>query len=292
MKEVRELVKEDKTVSIVMSKASEPWAMSLLSSQGITTITCQADPIAHNDKDFKEWPPFSWTQGEKEDTEKARKWLQERMLEEEDKDELGIFDVTSYALPAVKGDRKTATGRSDLAVGDIGLMKLSIENTDAPFSFTNGLIELKTDKTPLKVGQNLLQIVALSMASSFGTGVSLLATDCKEKWEVYSFSSYRQIQRKAGYKDGKQACKDFMQLIKTVNDRKFEASRKAQLEGQGHEQDLDRFEIPTGDKRKAKVLEDEDTLERFADYLGDIYGERPIVPRWARAEARCPDYFT
>jgi hypothetical protein len=175
-------------------------------------------------------------------------------------------------------------------------MKHSLENTDAHFTFTKGLIELKTDKTLLIVGQNLLQIVALSMASSFGTGFSLLTTDCIEKWEVYSFSSYRQIQHKAGYKDGKQACKDFMQLIKTVNDRKFEGSKEAQLEtveeAQGCEQDLDRFEIPTGYKRKAKALEEEHTLEQFADYLCEIYGERPIVPRWARAEARCPDYFT
>jgi hypothetical protein len=95
VREVKDLFKEDKTASISMSKASEQWAIALLSSRGITSITCQADPISHNDKDFKEWPQFFWKKSEKEDTEEARKWLQERMLEKEDKDELGIFDVTS-----------------------------------------------------------------------------------------------------------------------------------------------------------------------------------------------------
>ena len=40
-----------------------------------------------------------------------------------------------------------------------------------------------------------------------------------------------------------------------------------------------------------KATHDEAVLKRIADHLGDIYGERPIVPFWARAESRVPDYY-
>jgi hypothetical protein len=116
-----------------------------------------------------------------------------------------------------------------------------------------------------------------------------------EKWEVYSLSRCKQFQRTAGYKDGKDACKDFMPLIKTVDDRKFETSKKTPLgtveEKQGCEQDLEGFEDPERDEKKAKALEHNDMLEGFPDYLRDIYGDRLTVPWWARAEERCPDYW-
>ena len=45
------------------------------------------------------------------------------------------------------------------------------------------------------------------------------------------------------------------------------------------------------DKEKAKAEEIEIMLQQFADELGDIYGERPTVPRWAHANARVPNYY-
>lgn len=87
-----------------------------------------------------------------------------------------------------------------------------------------------------------------------------------------------------------------MQLVKTAESRSFNASKKAQLatleEPQICEQDLSGFELSTVDLKKTEALEHEALLEPLADHLGDIYGERPVVPSWARAEARYPDYFS
>ena len=45
------------------------------------------------------------------------------------------------------------------------------------------------------------------------------------------------------------------------------------------------------DTKKAKAEEDETMLEHFADRMADLYGERPSVPWWARANTRIPDYY-
>jgi hypothetical protein len=57
------------------------------------------------------------------------------------------------------------------------------------------------------------------------------------------------------------------------------------------EQDTEGFHVPDREQKKMKATEDHAMLERLADHLGDMYGERPVVPFWARAEARCPDYY-
>lgn len=54
------------------------------------------------------------------------------------------------------------------------------------------------------------------------------------------------------------------------------------------EQNLDGF---GADNAKTKALEHQDQLNAFASYLGDIYGSRPTVPSWAKAENTCPDYY-
>jgi hypothetical protein len=137
-------------------------------------------------------------------------------------------------------------------------------------------------------------LFALSRASTFKKGVSLLSTDCVKKWEVYYFSSNVQIQRIA-YTDREKALSVFLHLVKTVDERQFKASKESRQPciDEDHAQDFVGYsELSTADLNKTKALEDESMVERFADYLADIYRERPVVPSWARAEARCPDYFS
>lgn len=55
------------------------------------------------------------------------------------------------------------------------------------------------------------------------------------------------------------------------------------------EQDLDGFE--PGDNKKHRAVDNEATLQLFANYLGDLYGERPVMPDWARAATTCPNYY-
>ena len=56
------------------------------------------------------------------------------------------------------------------------------------------------------------------------------------------------------------------------------------------EQDLGGFGSLLEDS-KTKALEKQAMLEMLANGLAEVYGERPIVPAWATAQAACPDYF-
>lgn len=78
-----------------------------------------------------------------------------------------------------------------------------------------GLVELETDKYPLKVGQNLLELLSLSTASTFKKAVVLLATDCNKKWELFFFSDGRTITSKV-YDHGSKTWDDFFQLLNTM----------------------------------------------------------------------------
>jgi hypothetical protein len=161
---------------------------------------------------------------------------------------------------------------------------------DEPYLFAKGLIELQTKEYPLKTGQNMLELMALSIASSFKNGVALLATDCNTKWNVFYFSDAVTVQRKI-YTHGRRAWEDFMQLIRTTEARAQTLVATPALATQYEEQDTDGFDLSDRDQKKMKATKDHAMLERLADHLGDMYGERPVVPFWARAEARCPDYY-
>jgi hypothetical protein len=54
------------------------------------------------------------------------------------------------------------------------------------------------------------------------------------------------------------------------------------------EQNLVGFDDGDG---KTKALENHAMLNALANQLADIYGERPVIPEWARAENNCPDYY-
>ena len=99
------------------------------------------------------------------------KWANEHLLAGEK--EYGLKVVTGAVLPKVKGNRKSAGGKGDIAIGKL----VDMEHGDT-FTFVNSLVELKIDRASIKTGQNLLELFALSMISKFGRGVALLATDC------------------------------------------------------------------------------------------------------------------
>ena len=130
-------------------------------------------------------------------------------------DQYDLNVVTGTNLPKVKGNRRSATGKTDIVIGD----KNDIHK-GSTFDFAMGTVELKTNKYPLKVGQNLLQLLALSVASAFKEAVVLLATNCNTKWEVFSFSDGGTIISKVYYHDRK-AWDDFLQLLNSFEDPNF-----------------------------------------------------------------------
>ena len=143
-----------------------------------------------------------------------------------------------------------------------------------------GLVELKSD-----------ELLSLSTESTFKKAAVLLATDWNTKWEVFYFSDVNTITSQV-YDHGSKAWDDFLQLLDSASKRDYVGtslwiSSLPQLA----EQDLAGFDMSDRDKKKAKAEEDEIMLQQFADRLGDIYGERPTVPWWARANARVPNYY-
>jgi len=215
----------------------------------------------------------------------ALEWLKENFMVSSGPYDLKV--VTGAKLPKVKGNRRSATGKADILIGDAKDI-----HKGSTFDFAMGLVELKTEKYPLKVGQNLLELLSLSTASTFKKAVVLLATDCHAKWELFFFSDGRTITSKV-YDHGSKAWDDFLQLLNSVSDRDYVDKNSLWFSSlpQIAEQDLAGFNLSDRDKKKAKAEEDEAMLEHFADRMADIYGKRPTVPYWARANARIPDYY-
>ena len=84
-----------------------------------------------------------------------------------------------------------------------------------------------------------------------------------------------------------------MQLLDSASERDYVDKNSLWISSfpQLTEQDLEGFDLSDRDKKKAKAEADENMLEHFADRLSEIYGERPSVPWWARANARIPGYY-
>ena len=296
MEKVMEFVQsemDDRTKNKGMSEASTDWAESILASYRVKHD--RAKEVVHAVGSFKDPPLYTWTiqtregetwsKGEHGGTPGALEWLKENFLRSSNFYDLKV--VTGAKLPRVKGNRKSATGKTDILIG-----KTMDIHEGSTFDFAMGIVELKTDKYPLKVGQNLLELLSFSTASAFKKAVVLLATDCNTKWEVFHFSDVHTITSKV-YKHGSKAWDDFLQLLNSVSERDYIDKNSLWISSlpQVAEQDLEGFDISDRDRKKAKAEEDESMLEHFADQLGDVYGERPSVPWWARANARIPNYY-
>ena len=218
---MREMMEKDRTTKKFMSQVDPYFADSFL--RGIGNVRVKALFDNSTGLDRRKWKQFTWIKGELEEIDRAKAWLEDILLGEENNHNLGIFNVSGFDLPTVKGNGTEMSGRSDLAIGDKKVLKNTIEGTGAKFTFAKGLIELKTDQDLLKIGENLLEIYSLSTASSFQKGVSLLSTDLNTKWEVCLFTSATTTQRVL-YVHGKKACEDFMHLIRTTSERQLNIS--------------------------------------------------------------------
>ncbi|CAB9520078.1 hypothetical protein SEMRO_1071_G237990.1 [Seminavis robusta] len=88
------------------------------------------------------------------------------------------------------------------------------------------------------------------------------------------------------YDHGGKAWEDFMKLIKSAEIRQLQnppppslAAIKEDNKGEEDEQNLDGFAIPAHEKKRQRALDDQAMLERMADHLGELYGERLQLSR-------------
>ena len=172
---------EDRTKN--MSEASADWAESILAAYGVKHD--RLNKVVASVGSRKDPPPFNWTSPRTQGgTPGALAWMTDNFMVSNGPYDLKV--VTGAKLPKVKGNRKSATGTTDtILIGDAkDIYKGST------FDFAMGLVELTTNVYPLKVGQNLLELLSLSTASTFQKAVVLLATDCTTKWEVFFFFGF------------------------------------------------------------------------------------------------------
>ena len=246
--------------------------------------------------------------GEPEKTGGAMAWFQTNLLTSDTK--LGLMNVTNRSLPEIKAGSLKTWGRGDLAIGLKTDLEYAARMGENPYIYSLGLIELKQDNVRLKTPQNVLQLASLSMISRVKHNCAVLATDCASQWELNLFQDENTIVSRR-YIHGRKCWEDFHELLQSVleetrlpqkrkrssgsDDRRQQTTTHHRPDGADDllDQDLSGFEDNRGDSSlKDRALEGQARLEMLATALGEIYGERPVVPEWARAENRCPDYYT
>ena len=163
-----------------------------------------------------------------------------------------------------------------------------MEFADSVYEQAPGLIELKTDEYPIKVGQIILKLSAFSLVSRFGRDVVKLASDCNPKWRLAWFQDHKTICRR-NYVSGRKCWLDFKEMLLNAEERcMMEPPQKKRLatfknEDQGNATDEDQhLEGFEESDRKQKAVDNEAHLHQLANYLGDLYDERPVVPDWAK----------
>jgi len=285
-----------------MSKASTQFAQDLVAGLGILV---KLEDVNKEAGDIAEPPAYSWTRktidgdtvkiGEHQGTPGARNWFRANFLSRDLEKEGYVFTVvTGHYLPKLTAGGLAASGKGDMVIGN----KTSMQYADSVYEQAAGLIELKTDEYPIKVGQMILELTAFSMISRFGRGVVLLASDCNTKWRLVWFQDYNTICRR-NYVSCRKCWMDFQEMIKKAEERSaaMVPPKKKRLtvvkEDETEEivdQDLGGFSH-FEDDAKQKAVENEAILHQLSNFLGSLYGERPVVPAWAQAKNVCPDYY-
>ena len=284
------------------SKAGYTWARLLLNERGIRVRTNEVN--VQDGEQGAEIEAFDWTletndtkvvrPGEHYKTPFAKAWFSRNFLLPDDM--FGLKVVTGSSLPELRGHTKKANGKSDLVIGK----KVELQVAPDPYDFAFGLIELKQDIFNLNKGQNILELASLATISRVGKNVSLLATDCNTKWELFWFEDDKTIVRGV-YRSGRKCLEDFRKFLVSAESRvlrpppkqsrlvlpNFEEHNEDDIDPDD-EQNMDGFDA---DDPKTAALERQGQLGVLADYLGDLYGARPSVPFWAMAENTCPDYY-
>ena len=302
MKEILEYVRAAKSEQKEMSKASSQWAQELVGAMGIVVKT--EEPNKDTVPNTKEPPGYNWRVitvagttvkiSEHQGTPGAREWFQSHFLSRDELESKGYtcIVVTGHGLPTLKAGGKSSSGKGDMVIGKASDIALAFD----VYEQVPGLIELKTDEYPIKVGQIILELTAFSQASRFGRGAVLLVSDCNTKWGLAWFQNYNTICRRS-YSSGRKCWMDFKEMLLNADERatQMEPPLKKRLamlkEGDGNDvdQNLEGFEGRPG--RKQTAVDNEAYLNQLANYLGDMYGERPVVPEWAKAKNIVPDYY-
>ena len=133
-----------------------------------------------------------------------------------DERELEYLNFRKYSLTTLTAAGKKATGCTD---GLIRLVDLMHSNTDHHFAFAVGEAEFKTNKSRIKLYQNLLELTSLSISSEFGQAVVLIATDLNKKWQLMFFDKPNHITIQ-NFLFGSVAISTFKGLLQTVKGRK------------------------------------------------------------------------
>jgi hypothetical protein len=285
-----------------MSKADYTFARQLLKGM---SIRVRIDSV-NFEKGSSENPiPYDWTvetkhnqtvrPGEHCKTPGAMKWFVESFLANDKV--LGLKVVTGHPLPVLEGNEKKSGGKGDLVIGK----KLELLATNDPYDFAFGLIELKQDNQQIEKSQNVLELASVCTISRVGQNCALLSTDCGSKWELYWFEDTKTIVRRV-YKHGRKCWEDFKALLDDAEIKILEPPSKIppvlpnyedasdNEEAQDlDEQNMDGFEVVVDTKLAA--VDRHAQLNELANWLGDVYGERPVIPKWAMAERNCPNYY-
>lgn len=295
-----------------MSKASYEFAKLLLQSMGIDVKidARNIEPGTTGDDP----PYFDWTVEtrqhqnvrltEHQQTPGAKDWLVRHFLAH---DEVwAIKVVTGAFLPELKMGGRKSTGKGDLMIGKKTEV---LSYTDTPYGYAFGLIELKQDVHSIKAAQNVLELAAVSRISRVDRKCALLATDCRSGWELYWFVDSKTIMRRH-YEHGRKCWEDFQALLDEADSKSLSPPSKRnrpvlpshqemlddddeQEDNDSREQDLSGFdENERNDDAKQAAVDRHAYLNQLANYLGMLYGERPVVPEWATAERNCPDYYS
>jgi len=277
------------TVSEAMSKAGIDFARSLLQELNLNYTVCPVNETRDGALDVYPW-------GEKESEEQGQPGCK-AMLEKEvlpfevDEDmPLGFFDVRNRALSELKGGKYKSNGFSDLALGHASSIEHAMQhNKDLVLCYADALVELKTDKSELKQGQLLLQLVSGSVLSNKKKGVVVLGTDCATKWRLLHFTDHNQISVQP-YRHGKKCLEDFKKLVETGKERSKLVSPLLQSIPEDAQLRLEEFGFV--DTESDKAIDREDYLNKVANALGSVFreSEAPIVPQWARATSS-PEYY-
>eukprot|EP00978_Attheya_sp_CCMP212_P006194 scaffold13993_cov51-Attheya_sp.AAC.7 len=282
---------EAKTDHRAMSVASYDFARLLLNG---VSLSIEIDaPNQEKGSTEDSLTPYSWTvetkdneivnKGEHNGTPGARDWFKQHFLEESD--DLGLVVVTGDPLPEIKANGRSTAGKGDLVIGHPGQLKLAA----SPYEQAYGLVELKTSR--LKPAQNVLELASLATISRFQKNVTLLASDCTDQWELKCWEDFKALLDKAESRvlappTGRY--KPTLPNFEEAGEHEHEAGNFGGKSGAAGEQDLDGFDYG-GDH---KHIESQAMLDALATQLADIYGERPVLPQWARAETTSiPDYY-
>ena len=178
MEKVMEFVQsemDDRTKNKDMSKASTDWAESILTSYRVKhdRVKEVVDAVGS----FKDPPPYKWTiqtiegetwnKGEHGGTPGALEWLKENFLRSSSPFNLKV--VTGAKLPKVKGNHKSATGKTDILIGktkdihkgstfDDTVTPLALYAADETPSVTRLITSTEIEATMRRVASKVLRL--------------------------------------------------------------------------------------------------------------------------------------